>query len=163
MTMSLSKPMGWEDFKQLSAGMQTEYLQHITDTYKVGKAKIAKELFGCSDNTLAKYIVDQNLPITFHATSGSKPKDQISAWNTFLGVKLDEAMDMPNVATDAVPDEADTPAPGKTIMKMDSVSLRFTGELDIQMVANSLRHIVGDGTRGTLTVMFCSKDAVAES
>ena len=31
MTMNLNKPMSWEDFKHLPAGMQTEYLQHITD------------------------------------------------------------------------------------------------------------------------------------
>ena len=165
MTMNLNKPMNWENFKLLPAGMQTEYLQHITDTYKVGKFKIAKELFGCSDNTLAKYITDHSLPITFCSVSGAKPKDQAAAWKTFLGVK-EAAVDQPQVVPEAVPEkpeETDSPVPEKTVMKMDSVSIRFNGKLDIQMVANSLRHIVGDGATGTLTIMFSSKDVVAES
>ena len=97
--------------------------------------------------------------------SGAKPKDQAAAWKTFLGVK-EVAVDQPQVVPDAAPEEpekTDTPAPEKTVMKMDSVSIRFNGKLDIQMVANSLRHIVGDGATGTLTIMFSSKDVVAES
>lgn len=162
MTMSLSKPMSWDDFKQLSAGMQTEYLQHITDTYKVGKSKIAKSMFKCSYETLTKYVEEHGLQVRFYSTSGNKEKAYTKAWNDFLGVAATPPAKA-EIVPEAGPEPSVIPPKNKTAVRMDSVSLRFTGELDIQMVANSLRHIVGDGTRGTLTVMFCSKDVVAES
>lgn len=162
MTMSLSKPMSWEDFKQLSAGMQTEYLQHITDTYRVGKAKIAKDMFKCSYETLTKYVDERGLQTRFYSVAGNKEKAYTKAWNDFLGVAATPSAKA-EIVPEAGPESLVIPPKNKTAVRMDSVSLRFTGELDIQMVANSLRHIVGDGTRGTLTFMFCSKDVVAES
>lgn len=162
MTMSLSKPMSWEDFKQLSAGMQTEYLQHITDTYRVGKAKIAKDMFKCSYETLTKYVDERGLHTRFYSVAGNKEKAYTKAWNDFLGVAATPSAKA-EIVPEAGPEPLVMPPKNKTAVRMDSVSLRFTGELDIQMVANSLRHIIGDGTRGTLTVMFCSKDVVAES
>lgn len=163
MTMNLNKPMSWEDFKSLPAGMQTEYLQHITDTYKVGKSKIAKDVFGCSDDTLTRYVAAHNLQVRFCSAAGSKSKDKIAVWNCFLGVEQDEQEDIKLVPKDearvVIVDATNQTPP----MKMDSVSLRFSGELDIQMIANSLRHVIGDGTAGTLTILFCAKDTVADS
>lgn len=164
MTMNLNKPMSWEDFKHLPAGMQTEYLQHITDTYKVGKSKIAKDVFGCSDDTLAKYVSANGLRVRFCSAAGSKSKEQIAVWNRFLGIEQDTQDDVKLVPAEEIPVVIKVDATNYTPpMKMDSVSLRFSGELDIQMIANSLRHVIGDGTAGTLTVLFCAKDIVADS
>ena len=164
MTMNLNKPMSWENFKSLPARMQTEYLQHVTDTYKVGKSKIAKDVFGCSDDTLAKYIADNGLQVRFCSAAGSKPKEQIAVWNQFLRIEQDAQETVELVPAEETPtvvkvDATDQAPP----MRMDSVSLRFSGALDIQMIANSLRHVIGDGTSGTLSILFCAKDTVADS
>lgn len=164
MTMNLNKPMSWEDFKHLPAGMQTEYLQHITDTYKVGKSKTAKDVFGCSDDTLAKYVSANGLQVRFCSAAGSKSKEQIAVWNRFLGVEQDAQEAVELVPAEETPTVIKVDATNQTPpMRMDSVSLRFSGELDIQMIANSMRHVIGDRTAGTLTVLFCAKDIVADS
>lgn len=164
MTMNLNKPMRWEEFKNLSDGMQSEYLQHITDTFKVGRSKIASDLFGCTSDTLKKYVDSRGLDVVFHSASGSKPRDQVEAWREFLGITVCEN----NQNDDAeepkpMEDLGDHPDVRTQTMRMSGASISFDGVLDLQMVLNSLRYIVGDNSEGTITITFASKETVAES
>ena len=166
MTMNLNKPMLWADFKQLPAGMQTEYLQHVTDTYKVGKNKIV-EMLGTSDTTFIKYMEANHLNVRFQSAAGSKPKSQIEAWNNFLGVTVvqPEITELPDVEAEQAVAICGEPVAtsSECRMHMDYVHLSFNGVLDIPMILNSLRYVVGDGADGELKISFRPKEAVAES
>lgn len=64
---------------------------------------------------------------------------------------------MPVVPLEDAPAEPVDPAPELPHTQMTMVSLQFRGKIDLSMVANSLRHIIGGDADGELTVTFCAK------
>ena len=115
-SLNFDKPTTWENFKELSKGVQEG---HLAETYNANATNLA-EMFGMSVATVRRHIQSADLDIKFRV-GHSMNAEQRDAWERFLHSAQEYI---------AVSD-----------MK--------------EMVANSLRHILGDEANGEVRVV-CS-------
>ena len=146
-SLNFDKPTTWENFKELSKGVQEEYLRHLAETYNANATNLA-EMFGMSVATVRRHIQSADLDIKFRV-GHSMNAEQRDAWERFLH----SAQEYIAVSDMREKDKAAEPAPAS--MKMSEVSLCFIGPINVEMVANSLRHILGDEANGEVKVV-CS-------
>lgn len=156
-SINLDKPTSWENFKELSKSLQEEYLRHLAETYNANATNLA-EMFGLSVATVRRHIQSADLDIKFRV-GHSMNAEQRDAWERFLhsaqdyivvsGVSEEEKAALGEAMSEGSLEPAPTP------MKMSKFSLCFIGPINVEMVANSLRRIVGDNASGEVRVV-CS-------
>lgn len=149
-SVSFDKPTSWDNFRELSKGAQEEYLRGLSATYGANATNLA-EMFDVSVSTIRRHIQSVGLDIKFHV-GHSMNGEQRAAWEAFLGGK----------APQPVPQTVRAPQPEKppevymdTSMRMDNFSLSFSGDINVDMIANSLKHILGGKATGRVEIV-CS-------
>lgn len=172
--VDLSKPTSWEDFSKYSKEVQSDYIKFLFKKYNVSQGNIA-DMLGVSRSAFWRYCKDFNIsPIAF-PRGHRMNKEQRAAWQEFLGTG-----DLVSSSTDSeesLEELSNTKFDDSTIaeegleqnqvvssisevsaspMKMDTFSLKFSGEIDINQVANSLKMILGNCTNGYLEISFKS-------
>lgn len=156
-SVSFDKPTTWANFKELSRSVQEEYLRHLAETYNANATNLA-EMFGMSVATVRRHIQTADLDIKFRV-GHSMNAEQRDAWERFLHSAQDYIMvgDMKEedkaVLAEAM--GANTIEPASAPMKMSEFSLCFIGPINVEMVANSLKRILGDNANGEVKVV-CS-------
>lgn len=154
-TMNLNQPMQWKEFKGLTASLQEEYLKHLISRFDVNAASLGK-MFNVHTVTVRNYIRDHNLNVRF-AVGHSMDRDHKSAWEVFLG-NCDEPAESTDENENAVTAAANCSSEirSKTaeddIMTMNQFSMRFSGKFNADMIANTLRYMVSDGTIVDITI-----------
>lgn len=147
-SVSFDKPTSWDDFRELSKEAQEEYLRGLSTTYGANATNLA-EMFSVSVSTIRRHIQSAGLDIKFHV-GRSMNGEQRAAWEAFLGGKA------PQPVSQAVRG----PQPEKppeicvdTSMRMDNFSLSFSGDINVDMIANSLKHILGGKATGRVEIV----------
>lgn len=171
-TYSLNKPMTWDDFKQMPAYVQAEYITNLQKKFGVTAVDLGN-MFGVRALTVRKHADANNLGIEFprgHAMNATRRAE----WAKFLGEEEHEEVNAPAPAslpessepvvfnTDEdeeksflQPEEdnnAVVPLEPKA-MCMKKFSLQFAGVIDVNMIANSLKLILGDKSEGELEII----------
>lgn len=146
-SLNFDRPTTWENFKELSKGAQEEYLRHLAETYNANATNLA-EMFGMSVATVRRHIQSADLDIKFRV-GHSMNAEQRDAWERFLHSAQEY------IVVSDVKEENKTVEPAPASMKMSGFSLCFIGPINVEMVANSLRHILGDEAHGEVRVV-CS-------
>ena len=149
-SVSFDKPTSWDNFRELSKGAQEEYLRCLSTTYGANATNLA-EMFDVSVSTIRRHIQSANLDIKFHV-GHSMNAEQRAAWEAFLGGTA--ASPVPQTGCEPKPEE-----PPKlhvdTSMRMNRFSLSFSGDINVDMIANSLKHILGGNATGQVEIV-CS-------
>lgn len=148
--MSFDKPTSWDNFKELSKEAQEEYLQNLSTTYGANATNLA-EMFAVSVSTIRRYIQSAGLNIKFrvgHSMCG----EQRAAWETFLEGTAPQHTSQASCASQS---EETPEAYADTSMRMDRFSLSFSGDINVDMIANSLKHILGGKATGQVEIV-CS-------
>jgi hypothetical protein len=144
-SINLNQPVSWETFKELSKQTQEEYIKNLVKNYNANATSLAA-MFGVKAPTVRKYAVDAELDVSFpvgHRMTAA----QKNAWENFLEYYNEEA------ATNSEQD-LDTHSEDKPVsMNMKQFSVKFAGTIDIAMIANSLRHILGDSATGEVEIV----------
>ncbi len=144
-SVNLSKPMLWNEFLQLSKPTQREYITRLTNEYNAAAKNLA-DMFGVDVRVFKSQIAGTGLESRFRAGRRMN-KAQHSQWLRFLGEEP-EAPTLP-----AAPEPApESPAPPDKHMTMVDFSVTFDGKIDTDMIANSLRRIIGPDARGTVQI-----------
>lgn len=150
MTYNLNKPMSWEQFTSgdLSNNAREEYLNHLIERFCLNQ-RIFAEMFGVSVATLARTIRRLELNVNF--VKGRFPNaEQLKAFERFLNPEEEhseqETQEEP-IGGETVAQEIPEP------MRMSEVTLKFSGVLDVDAVANSLKMILGENTTGELEIV----------
>lgn len=169
MSCNFSKPMEWKNFKLLSKELQTDYLNKLINTYNATAGAIAKML-GVTPSYFSKYIDANGLDVKFNKAV-RRSQEQKDSWDVFLGIATrveGEAEVLESMETDAVvmenvaqeQKEEPTERKGETDQKllrksmtMSSFEIAFAGDIDVDMIANSLRTILGDSSSGQVRVI----------
>jgi hypothetical protein len=156
--INLNKPMSLDEFKQMKSDLQEEYIKHLVDTYGVNAISLG-QVFGCNPNTVRKLIRENELNIVFRR-GVQMPKENREAFKRFLAQGLlqddtdtaDEETEEPahDQECDQIPPLV--PVQPSDAMRMSSFSLRFDGPVDVNMIANSLVHILGENARGEIEI-----------
>jgi len=84
-TLSITRPITWEQFKKLPNNLQEEYLDTQIKRFGVGLTTIGRDLFGLkgSDSMLANYVRDHDLDIV-SAPPGRQPKAALDSWKRWI-------------------------------------------------------------------------------
>lgn len=149
-----NKPMVWEDFKKLPTHIQAEYITNLQHKFGVTAVDLGK-MFGVQPLTVRKHADANNLGVEFprgHAMSAAKKAE----WDKFVCPEQDEPAFLDDECEEWPVEEpvGDMPAPAQPEeMKMKNFSLRFSGNIDVNMIANSLKWILGESPNGELEIV----------
>lgn len=144
-SVNINKPTTWANFVALSKNAQEEYLCALSATYGANTTNLA-EMFDVSTSTIRRHIRTNGLGVRFHV--GHKMNAaQRAAWDTFLCGKT--AHPVPCVPQ---PEEEYPKVRMDTSMRMDNFSLSFSGDINVDMIANSLKHILGENASGRVEI-----------
>lgn len=166
MSYNIGKPMKWDEFCRLPKDLKEEYIEALIEKYSVN-IRYLSDMFGISPATLSRLVKKESLSVEF--TKGKHPSGaQLELFNGFLSgdnreltTNIDEEDEEPDIlfqqedeksGNDPNESVADTPAP-----RLDCFTLNFSGRIDVNMIANSLRYIVGDGASGKVEIR-CEMD-----
>ena len=163
-TCSMNKPMIWGDFKKMPAHIQAEYITNLQNKYGVTAVDLGK-MFGVQPLTVRKHADANNLGVEFprgHAMSATRKAE----WAKFISEE-DDGLDS-DISCESIQEvlkqededkdtkEAESsdivPIEPKT-MNMKRFSLQFAGEIDVNMIANSLKLILGNRPTGELEII----------
>lgn len=165
-SFNFNKPMNWETFKNLSAIVQTEYITNLQKKYGVTAVDLG-DMFGVRALTVRKHVDANGLNVTF-PRGHSMNAERRAVWNEFLGV-------VPTNVVESVPENAAEEAHAEEVvaevltaqaepepviapmepkgMSMKKFCLQFAGVIDVNMIANSLKLILGDQSNGELEII----------
>ena len=153
-TYNPNKPMVWEDFKKLPDHIQAEYITNLQHKFGVTAVDLGK-MFGVQPLTVRKHADANNLGVEFprgHAMSAAKKAE----WDKFVCPEQDEPAFLDDECEEWPVEEPvnEMPAPAQPeAMKMKNFSLRFSGNIDVNMIANSLKWILGESPNGELEII----------
>lgn len=174
MSFNLSAPMKWAEFRMMQPDLRSEYVENLVKNG--ANVKAMADMFGVSQTTVRKLVPD----ITrFKFRSGRQSAAEIAKWQNFLAgpqqaeeytpepVEISEPIAQPisePEATDAEsdcaicaePEEIVKPVEPKKDMGMTQFNLTFRGEMNEEMIANSMRAMAMmlSGKTGSLRVSF---------
>lgn len=177
-SINLDEPMKWEIFTTLSPKTQSDYLRHIIQKYGATQTNIAN-MFGIAQSSFWRYCRTSDIDIKF-SKGHRKSEEQQQAWDEFLikfgitpkatkvanpkSTDVETITEIPEVSaesnTELINESLSSDKDVKTddteisTMKMNTVSLSFSGKIDINQIANSLRLILGDSAVGHLNINF---------
>lgn len=151
MTYQMGEPMKWEQFKQMPPELQKQYISGLQERFGVNATSLS-EMFGITALTVRRHAAANHLGLVF-PVGKSMTKEQRASWNAFIGIAEETAPEQeeeaPAVKLSAKIRE---PEPGEG-MAMNHVCLRFSGEINIAGIANSLRLILGDYPVGQVEII----------
>lgn len=163
-TYNFGKPMGWDDFKQMPVHIQAEYIVNLQKKFGATAVDLG-DMFGVRALTVRKHAESNKLGIEFprgHAMSAARKAE----WTKFLGDEEDVVFNteqdlLENTdeqytdnLEDGSDDLVDVASNQDKSMSMKKFSLQFSGTIDVDMIANSLKFILGDKTEGDLEIIF---------
>ena len=149
-----NKPMAWEDFKKLPDHIQAEYITNLQHKFGVTAVDLGK-MFGVQPLPVRKHADANNLGVEFprgHAMSAAKKAE----WDKFVCPEQDEPAFIDDECEEWPVEEpvGDMPTHVQPeAMKMKNFSLRFSGNIDVNMIANSLKWILGESPNGELEII----------
>jgi len=157
-TYNLNDPQSWDSFKGWPVHIQKEYLELLVRNYNVNASSLAT-MFGVRPATVRRLIDTNNLGITFKV-GNSMNAAQRAQWLSFIGQESSEAEEvLPEQEEPAIEQEkADVYQPVSQInnasdMDMKQFSLIFQGKIDVGMIANSIRSILGQEASGKIEIV----------
>lgn len=151
---SLNKPLNWKEFSKLPSDLKEEYMNSLIEKYSANARSMA-DMFGVSVATVFRVVKNENLNVKFlkgRYPSGVKEQE----FKHFLDGELAQPVveDEPANVENGQPKGSDCTPPTmpKNKTRLDSITMNFSGEIDIEMIANSLRYILG--TSGTAKIQI---------
>lgn len=166
-TYNPNKPMTWDDFKKLPVDLQARYITNLQQNYGVTAVDLGN-MFGVRALTVRKHAESNNLGVEFpkgHAMSASRKE----MWTRFIQeerhTEEDAATHISNMEDpEATTFSLDNAGPSETdpvelipiqpkAMCMKRFTMQFSGSIDVNMIANSMKLILGDKAEGELEII----------
>lgn len=156
-TYNISRPMKWDEFKEMPNDLQKDYVKKLRDFYNASDAKIA-EMLGVSKAPVSFYFRDHGLQ---DGEFRRMTKRQQASWDRFCALgPVEEKQEHVNVMEGYTDDEApDTEVSAAEVVKvlekkipLDSCKLVMTG--DVYGVCKRVVEILGADAVGEITVYF---------
>lgn len=158
MSYNIGKPMTWAEFQRLPKDLKEEYLNNLINKYSANARSMA-DMFGVNPNTIFRVVKSNELNVKF--LKGKHPVgEKAVAFQKFLDgencLESEEVVENPQEpAEEEHVEETQSDAVKQT--KLDSFTMNFSGEVDIDMISNSLRYILGSGRTAKIQII-CELD-----
>lgn len=142
---NLGKPMMWQEFKEMPADMQKEYIESLIQKYSVTASDLAR-MFGCRPSSVTRLCKEPEIDIEFKAGKRMTAEQRVR-FGEFLSC-VGDVIPNPILAEseDAEPANEDVKEESKRTMAMSEFSIQFSGPFNPEMFYNSIRHIIPSGT-----------------
>ena len=153
MSYNIGRPMAWAEFSQLPKDLKEEYMNNLIEKYNANARTIA-EVFGVSVATVFRVVKNDDLNVTF--LKGKHPAgEKYEAFRRFMtgdiGSEDDAVVDDVEVIKETS-EEAKLPAEEQKT-KLDSFTMNFSGEINVDMLANSLRYILSGSKTAKIQII----------
>lgn len=154
MSYSIGKPMTWSEFQRLPKDLKEEYLNNLIDKYSANARSIA-DMFGVNPNTIFRVVKSNELNVKF--LKGKHPVgEKAVAFQKFLDgeccLDMEQVVEnVPEPLDEAPSEKSSTETEDRT--KLDSFTMNFSGEINIDMISNSLRYILGNGRAAKIQII----------
>ena len=154
MSYSIGKPMAWAEFIKLPKDLKEEYMNNLIEKYDAN-ARTMAGVFGVSVATVFRVVKNDDLNVTF--LKGKHPSgEKYEAFRRFMDgdadVEEDVAVDDVEVFEEVSEGVNSTGEVQKT--RLDSFTMNFSGEINVDMLANSLRYILS-GSKAAKIQIIC--------
>ena len=159
MSINMNKPVSWKDFKSMSDQTQKEYILKMIDTYHVNASTLS-EMFGVSPTTVRKHIQNKGFDIEFKV-GHSMTSAQRGEWSKFLSQDSQDSVICVDTCVSCDGYEVGDPqcqkeeVESESHMSVKSFSLCFSGIVDVDAIANSLRRMMIDGETADVEIKCC--------
>lgn len=149
----IGRPMVWAEFSKLPSDLKEEYMNGLIQKYSANARNMA-DMFGVSVATVFRVVKKEGLNVEFlrgRYPSGSKEVEFqkfLCGNDESLGGYADAPelkvmkRDEPNVDVPTKENAESVKEPANKT-RLDGFTMNFSGETDIDMIANSLRYILG--------------------
>lgn len=153
MSYSIGKPMTWAEFSKLPKDLKEEYMNNLIEKYNAN-ARTMAEVFGVSVATVFRVVKNDNLNVTF--LKGKHPAgEKYEAFRRFMDgdadveedivINDDEVFKEVTEETNSIGDVQKT--------RLDSFTMNFSGEINVDMVSNSLRYILSGAKNAKIQII----------
>lgn len=154
MSYNIGRPMAWAEFSQLPKDLKEEYMNNLIEKYNAN-ARTMAEVFGVSVATVFRVVKTDGLNVTF--LKGKHPTgEKYEAFRKFMDGESgsDEEVAFDNIEVIEEYSEAVDPVGEVQKTKLDSFTMNFSGEINVDMLANSLRYILS-GSKAAKIQIIC--------
>lgn len=150
MSYNIGKPLLWAEFSRLPKDLKEEYMNNLIEKYSAN-ARTMADIFGVSVATVFRVVKNEDLNVKF--LKGKHPAGEKEvALSRFMNGR-EEAPRAESMSEAVVTQEASNKvdeSPAQT--KLNSFTMNFSGEINVDMVANSLRYILSHGKTAKIQI-----------
>lgn len=153
MSYNIGKPMVWAEFTQLPKDLKEEYMNNLIEKYNAN-ARTMAEVFGVSVATVFRVVKSDGLDVKF--LKGKHPTgEKLDAFRKFMDGDCGQTEDVVVENVNTAMETSETTNPIGTVQKtkLDSFTMNFSGEINIDMISNSLRYILSDGRKAKIQIV----------
>lgn len=177
MSYSMTQPIDWNSFKKMPADVQEMYVKSMKEKFGANQTDLA-EMFDVHPQTVRMVFKSLGLGKMFSRGGKLMNEEQKKVWHKFIGQEaeenaeeqveavVEETVDVieeqPVICEQTEEDDSDvceSDVEDTDACLMSDFAVRFTGKIDVNMVANSLRTILGDHSVGSLKIIYTADSA----
>ena len=168
MSFQISKPMKWAEFNQLPKDLKEEYMNRLIDKYSANARGMA-DMFGVSVATIFRVVKKEDLNVKFLKGRHPAGEKQEAFMRFISGEEVEDEVVVQDQASESVciPVTAENEAVESTDSevlteryeekqpktRLDSFTMNFSGEVNVDMIANSLRYILHSGGKAKVQII----------
>lgn len=152
MSYNIGRPMAWAEFSQLPKDLKEEYMNNLIEKYNAN-ARTMSEVFGVSVATVFRAVKNDGLNVTF--LKGKHPTgEKLEAFKQFMNGESSHVEDAVSESIEVEQEVSEGTDPVGDIQKtkLDSFTMNFSGKIDVDMLANSLKYILGNNTNAKISI-----------
>lgn len=149
-TCQLGKPMAWDEFRQMSASLQKEYLLNLIHKYSATAADLAK-MFGITPQTVTRFCGNKEIGIEF-SRGKRMPKDCREEFEKFLSHYKEPVVPVSNEQS-SIPLKSERTNNSPSCMNMTEFSLCFEGVISPETITNSIMAMLPQNSNVKLEIM----------
>lgn len=146
MSVQMGRPATWTAFKNFPQDIQEEYLGGLIEKYGANIPAVA-DMFRVTPACVRNYLTKNGMNPPFKRSMSA---EQRRKFKKFVFGAEEQGAEEQAPQVEACGQEEPKSPDGQ--MRMRSFSISFDGPIDVNMVANSLRRILGDNPRGSIRV-----------
>lgn len=159
----VGRPMVWAEFIELPKDLKEEYMNNLIQKYSVNARNMA-DMFGVSVATVFRAVKKEDLNVEFlkgRHPAGSKQAEFQRFLNDDGNIE-DESIDvveqngsdvLPVIDDEWASNKEEQKVDSKLATKLDAFTMNFSGRIDVEMIANSLRYILGSGQNARIQII----------
>ena len=163
------KPMSYTEFKAMPKHLQEMYIHHLQTRYGVPINRIEKDLFFVSNSVLRSYCQKYDIRFKTFGKGYRMSKEDENRWRIFLAGHDTRSAEEKAPIVESVPPvqptfEIPTIVENKEELaqkprtRMASLTMNYTGVIDPDDIANSLRHLFGTDSVGDIRIEVTLKE-----